>query len=73
MSHSAANTSNTHTKEYGYIGYCHLGKARVWSSSLTDCIYEAKAFIQDNPKYLTRKGIFVYKLGNEKKYVNKVT
>ena len=80
MSNLATTTTTTHTKKrdrstrsFGYVGYCHLGTARVWSSSLTQCIDEARDFIQANPKYLTRKGIFVYELGKEKKYINKVT
>jgi len=55
-----------------------LGTARVWSESLTDCQTQAQEFMAANPKYLTRKGLFVYKLipGEEKKFIkriNKVT
>ena len=62
------------TKSFGYIGYCHLGKALVWSSSLTQCINEAKTFIQENPRYLTRKGLFIYELikGEERKFHKRV-
>ena len=62
------------TKSFGYIGYCHLGKARVWSSSLTQCTDEARAFIQENPRYLTRKGLFIYELikGEDRKFIKKV-
>tara|TARA_R110001583_G_scaffold10763_4_gene49518 strand:+ start:516 stop:725 length:210 start_codon:yes stop_codon:yes gene_type:complete len=62
------------TKSFGYIGYCHLGKARVWSSSLTQCIDESQDFIQANPRYLTRKGLFIYELikGEERKFIKRV-
>ena len=82
-SSSTASTEATHnetrsTRGLGYVGYCHLGTARVWSESLTDCQTQAQEFMAANPKYLTRKGLFVYKLipGEEKKFIkriNKVT
>ena len=83
-SNSTASTEATHneversTRGLGYVGYCHLGTARVWSSSYEGCNTEALEFMQRAPKYKTRKGLFVYKLipGEEKKFIkriNKVT
>tara|TARA_A100001515_G_scaffold143912_1_gene146419 strand:- start:44 stop:385 length:342 start_codon:yes stop_codon:yes gene_type:complete len=74
MSDSTATTSILQTQNLGYVGYCHRGIARVWSKSLTQSIDEAKAFIQDNPRYLTRQGLFIYELikGKEKKFIKKV-
>ena len=75
------STEATHNDEanrstrahFGHVGYCHLGTARVWSESLKDCETQAQEFIAANPKYLTRKGLFIYKLADEKKYIKKVT
>ena len=74
MSDLTATTSILQTQNLGYVGYCHLGIARVWSKSLTQSINEAEAFIQDNPKYLTRQGLFIYELpkGEERKFIKKV-
>jgi len=60
--------------DLGHVGYCHLGTARVWSESLKDCETQAQEFIAANPKYLTRKGLFIYKLviGEQKEYIKKV-
>ena len=78
-SSSTASTEATHnetrsTRGLGYVGYCHLGTARVWSESLTDCQTQAQEFMAANPKYLTRKGLFVYKLipGEEKKFIKRI-
>jgi hypothetical protein len=82
MSDSTATTEALHneaeesTREaLGYIGYCHLGKSRVWSSTFEGCKTEAVEFMRQAPKYMTRKGLFIYKLimGEEKKFVYKLT
>lgn len=74
MADPTATTSILQTQSFGYVGYCHRGIARVWSKSLTQSINEARAFIQDNPKYLTRQGLFIYELikGEERKFIKKV-
>jgi len=74
MADPTATTSIFKTQNFGYVGYCHRGIARVWSKSLTQSIDEARAFIQDNPRHLTRKGLFIYKLpnGEERKFIKKV-
>jgi len=84
-SNSTASTEATHNEAerstrgaLGYVGYCHLGTARVWSSSYEGCNTEAIEFMQQAPRYMTRKGLFIYKLipGEERKFIkriNKVT
>ena len=46
----------------------------VTQKSLTDCQTQAQEFMAANPKYLTRKGLFVYKLipGEEKKFIKRI-
>ena len=58
----------------GYVGYCHLGTARVWSSSYEGCNTEAIEFMQQAPRYMTRKGLFIYKLipGEERKFIKRI-
>jgi len=80
MSGSTATTEALHsearsTREaLGYVGYCHLGTARVWSSSYEGCNTEAQEFMQRAPRYMTRKGLFIYRLtqGEERKFVKRV-
>ena len=69
MTASTATTEALHneaersTREaLGYVGYCHLGTARVWSSTYEECNTEALEFMQRAPRYKTRKGLFIYKL-----------
>ena len=81
MNDSTATTEASHNEArspreaLGYVGYCHLGKARVWSATYEGCNTEAVEFMQRAPKYMTRKGLFIYKLilGEEKKFVYKLT
>ena len=58
----------------GYVGYCHLGKARVWSSTYEGCNTEAVEFMQRAPRHETRKGLFIYKLilGKERKFIKRI-
>ena len=81
MNDSTATTEALHneaeksTREaLGYVGYCHLGTARVWSSSYEGCNTEAIEFMQQAPRYMTRKGLFIYKLimGEEKKFIKRI-
>ena len=81
MTDSTATTEALHneaersTREaLGYVGYCHLGTARVWSSSYEGCNTEAIEFMQQAPRYMTRKGLFIYKLipGEERKFIKKL-
>ena len=80
MSGSTATTEALHSEArstraaLGYVGYCHLGKARVWSSSYEGCNTEAQEFMQRAPRYMTRKGLFIYRLtqGEERKFVKRV-
>ena len=80
MSDSTATTEAVHneassTREaLGYIGYCHLGKSRVWSSTFKGCKTEAVEFMRQAPRYMTRKGLFIYKLipGEEKKFIKRI-
>ena len=77
MTDSTATTEALHnearsTREaLGYVGYCHLGTARVWSSSYEGCNTEAQEFMQRAPRYMTRKGLFIYKmiLGEEREFI----
>ena len=81
MNDSTATTEASHNEArspreaLGYVGYCHLGTARVWSSTYEGCKTEAVEFMQRAPRYETRKGLFIYKLipGEEKKFVYKLT
>jgi GTP-dependent phosphoenolpyruvate carboxykinase len=69
------NEAERSTREaLGYVGYCHLGTARVWSSTYEGCNTEAVEFIAANPRYMTRKGLFIYKLilGEEKKFIKRL-
>ena len=77
MNDSTATTEASHnearsTREaLGYVGYCHLGTARVWSSSYEGCNTEALEFMQRAPRYMIRKGLFIYKmiLGEEREFI----
>ena len=68
MNDSTATTEALHNEvrspraALGYVGYCHLGTARVWSSTYEGCNTEALEFMQRAPRYETRKGLFIYKL-----------
>ena len=69
------NEAEESTREaLGYVGYCHLGTARVWKSTYEGCNTEAIEFMQRAPRYETRKGLFIYKLilGEERKFVKRV-
>ena len=80
MNDSTATTEALHnearsTREaLGYVGYCHLGTARVWSSTYEGCNTEALEFMQRTLRYKTRKGLFIYKLimGEEKKFIKRI-
>ena len=80
MSGSTATTEALHSEArstraaLGYVGYCHLGTARVWSSSYEGCNTEAIEYMQRAPRYMTRKGLFIYKLiqGEERKFLKRV-
>ncbi len=80
MTDSTATTEALHnearsTREaLGYVGYCHLGTARVWSSSYEGCNTEAIEYMQRAPRYMTRKGLFIYKLitGEDRKFVKRL-
>jgi len=52
---------------FGYVGYCHLGTARVWAESFEECKAQAETFKDANPKYMTRKGIKIVELVKENK------
>ena len=80
MNDSTATTEALHNEArspreaLGYVGYCHLGTARVWSSSYEGCNTEAIEFMQQAPRYMTRKGLFIYKLipGEERKFIKRI-
>jgi hypothetical protein len=80
MTDSTATTEASHNEArspreaLGYVGYCHLGTARVWSSTYEGCNTEAVEFMQRAPRYETKKGIFIYKLilGEEKKFIKRI-
>ena len=79
MTDSTATTEALHNearspKDLGYVGYCHLGTARVWSSTYEGCNTEALEFMQRAPRYETRKGLFIYKLilGQERKFIKRI-
>lgn len=81
MTDSTATTEALHNEAerstrvaLGYVGYCHLGTARVWSSSYEVCNTEAIEFMQRAPRYMTRKGLFIYKLipGEERKFIKRI-
>ena len=81
MTDSTATTEALHneaersTREaLGYVGYCHLGKARVWSATYEGCDTEAVEFMQRAPRYETRKGLFIYELimGEERKFIKRI-
>ena len=80
MNDSTATTEALHNEErstseaLGYVGYCHLGTARVWSSTYEECNTEALEFMQRAPRYETRKGLFIYELtkGQEKKFIKRI-
>jgi len=59
-------------RNFGYVGYCHVGKPRVWAESFEDCKTQAKEFMDANAKYLTRKGIFIYKLAEKKELIKRI-
>ncbi len=46
----------------------------MYSHSYEGCDTEAQEFMAANPKYLTRKGLFIYKLdfGKEKKFIKRI-
>ena len=56
----------------GYVGYCHLGTARGWGSTLKECETQAQDFIQKMPGYMIRKGLFIYELGSKRKFHKRV-
>ena len=81
MTDSTATTEALHneaersTREaLGYVGYCHLGTARVWSATYEGCDTEAIEYMQRAPRYMTRKGLFIYKLitGEDRKFVKRL-
>ena len=81
MSDSTATTEALHNEAerstrvtLGYVGYCHLGTARVWSATYEGCNTEAIEFMQQAPRYMTRKGLFIYELimGEEKKFIKRI-
>ena len=80
MNDSTATTEASHnearsTREaLGYVGYCHLRTARVWSSTYEGCNTEALEFMQRAPRYETRKGLFIYELtkGQERKFIKRI-
>ena len=80
MTDSTATTEALHNEArspreaLGYVGYCHLGTARVWSSSYEGCNTEAIEYMQRAPRYMTRKGLFIYKLitGEDRKFVKRL-
>ena len=80
MNDSTATTEASHNEvrspraALGYVGYCHLGTARVWSSTYEGCNTEAVEFMQRAPRYKTRKGLFIYELtkGQEKKFIKRI-
>ena len=80
MTDSTATTEALHNEArsprgaLGYVGYCHLGTARVWSATYEGCNTEAIEYMQRAPRYETRKGLFIYKLiqGEERKFVKRV-
>jgi len=80
MNDSTATTEASHNEArspreaLGYVGYCHLGTARVWSSTYEGCNTEAVEFMQRAPRYETRKGLFIYELtkGQERKFIKRI-
>jgi len=56
----------------GYVGYCHLGTARVWSESLKECETQCRDFIRQSPGYMIRKGLFIYELNKAKEFKKRV-
>ena len=80
MNDSTATTEALHNKArspreaLGYVGYCHLGTARVWSATFEGCNTEVVKFMQRAPRYMTRKGLFIYKLipGEERKFIKRI-
>ena len=80
MNDSTATTEASHNEvrapraALGYVGYCHLGTARVWSSTYEGCNTEALEFMQRAPRYETRKGLFIYELtkGQERKFIERI-
>jgi len=80
MTDSTATTEALHNEArsprgaLGYVGYCHLGTARVWSATYEGCDTEAIEYMQRAPRYETRKGLFIYKLipGEEKKFIKRI-
>ena len=80
MNDSTATTEASHNEArspreaLGYVGYCHLGTARVWSSTYEGCNTEALDFMQRAPRYETRKGLFIYELtkGQERKFIKRI-
>lgn len=53
-------------KFYGYVGYCHRNIPVAWSGSLKRCTQEAEEYCRTHPKHMTRKGVKIYELGQEK-------
>ena len=81
MNDSTATTEASHKEAerstrvaLGYVGYCHLGTARVWSSTYEECNTEALEFMQRAPRYETRKGLFIYEMtkGQERKFIKRI-
>ena len=80
MNDSTATTEALHNEArspreaLGYVGYCHLGTARVWSATYEGCNTEAIEYMQRAPRHMTRKGLFIYKLitGEERKFIKRI-
>ena len=80
MTDSTATTAALHnearspSEALGYVGYCHLGTARVWHATYEGCNTEALEFMQRAPRYETRKGLFIYELtkGQERKFIQRI-
>ena len=81
MNDSTATTEAFHNEAerstrvaLGYVGYCHLGTARVWHATYEGCNTEAVEFMQRAPRYETRKGLFIYEMtkGQERKFIKRI-
>ena len=81
MNDSTATTEALHNEAerstrlvLGYVGYCHLGTARIWSSTYEGCNTEAVEFMKRAPRYETRKGLFIYELtqGQKRKFIKRI-
>ena len=80
MNDSTATTEASHNEvrspraALGYVGYCHLGTARVWHATYEGCNTEALEFMQLAPRDETRKGLVIYELtkGQERKFIQRI-